>query len=263
MDVQTEELTLDQAGIYPAESLKEMIDAGVFYGRKKNKTNPKVKPYIFGNRGGVEIIDLGKTLEGLNDAIKFLKEKIKQGGMALLVGTQPAAQGILALAKEFNFPIVDNRWIGGTLTNFKIISKRIEHLKKLKIDLASGALQKYTKKERLQFEREIKRLTQLLGGLENLTRKPDVLIVVDPVIHVSAVREALKLKIPVISFINTDADPDSISHHVIGNNAAKKSIEWFLEKIGTAIREAKAEIPHQVPQGDAKQIDEKQAKPVQ
>lgn len=228
--------------LYPEEASREMIEAGVFYGRKKSKTNPKMRQYVLTNRSGIEIINLVKTGEMLEKALTFLKEKVRQGGLLLLLGTQPAAEeGILKLAKKFNLPYVTDRWAGGTFTNFKIISKRIEYFKKLRSDLSSGALEKYTKKERLMLEREMGRLRVLFEGLENLSKVPDVLVMIDPNLHTTAVREANRLKIPVIALANVDADPDVINYLVPGNDKARKSINWFLDKVEAAVEEALAE----------------------
>ena len=234
--------TEKQESVYPAEGSREMIDAGVFYGRKKSKTNPKMREFVLSNRGGIEIINLQKTGEHLEKAMGFIKEKVRNGGMPLLVGTSPAADaGIERLAKEFSLPYVMLRWVGGTLTNFKIISRRVEHLRKLRADLASGALEKYTKKERLEMEREVKRLEELMGGLEAMPREPDFLVVVDPNLHVTAVREANIRNIPVVAYANVDADPDVIDYLVPGNDKARMSVSWFLGNVEKAIREGIAE----------------------
>jgi len=230
--------TNNQAVAYSGEASGEMIEAGVFYGRKKSKTHPKMKQYVLMNRGGIEIIDLAKTAEALEKAVGFLKEKVRGGGLVLLVGTQAAAEAeIIRLAERFHLPYVTNRWAGGTMTNFKIISKRVEYFKKLRGDFASGALEKYTKKERLGLEREMRRLKELFGGLENLTKEPDVLVAIDPNLHHTAVREANRAKIPVIALGNVDADPDVIDYLVPGNDKARKSITWFLAKVEAAIAE--------------------------
>jgi small subunit ribosomal protein S2 len=228
----------EETTAYPAEASREMIDAGVFYGRKKSKTNPKMRPFVLMNRGGIEIVNLEKTAEAIEQAAAFLKEKVRQNGLVLLVGTEPAAEAsILRLAKKFGFPYVTTRWVGGAITNYKIIARRIEHLKKLRSDLASGALDRYTKKERLELEREKQRLTELMGGLENLSREPDLLILVDPNLHRTAVREARKKRISIVALANVDADPDEIDYLVPGNDKAMKSIEWFFEKIERAMDE--------------------------
>ena len=220
-----------------SEVSREMMEAGVFYGRKKSKTNPKMRQFVAANRGGIEIINLQKTEDSLAAAMGFLSEKVRQNGLLLLVGTEPAAEArLVEVAKKFNVPYVSSRWIGGTITNYKIISKRIEHLKKLREDLASGALrEKYTKKERLEMEREMKRLEELMGGLETLTREPDLVVIIDPVLHKTALHEARTKRIPVVAFANVDADPDVIDHLVPGNDKAKKSIEWFLIQVDRAI----------------------------
>ena len=231
----------EETTAYPAEASREMIDAGVFYGRKKSKTNPKMRPFILMNRGGIEIINLEKTAEAIESVAGFVKEKTRQGGLILLVGTEPAAEAsILDIANRFKLPRVTTRWVGGAITNFSIIAKRIEHLKKLRADLASGALEKYTKKERLELEREKNRLEELMGGLEDLSREPDIVIMVDPNLHKTAVREARRKRIPVVALANVDADPDEIDHLVPGNDKAKSSIEWFFGKIGKAIEEGMA-----------------------
>ena len=234
--------TEKQENVYPAEGSREMIDAGVFYGRKKSKTNPKMREFVLSNRGGIEIVNLQKTGERLEQAMGFVKEKVRNGGMPLLVGTSPAADaGIEQLAKEFSLPYVILRWVGGTLTNFKIVSRRVEHLRKLRTDLASGALERYTKKERLEMEREVKRLEELMGGLEAMSREPDLLIVIDPNLHATAVREANIRNIPVVAYANVDADPDVIDYIVPGNDKARMSVSWFLGNVETAIREGIAE----------------------
>jgi small subunit ribosomal protein S2 len=224
------------APTYPAEGSREMMDAGVFYGRMKNKTNPKMRQFILANRGGIEIVNLQKTEELLAGAEAFVKEKVKNNGLVLIVGTQPAAQStLLSVAKKFNFPYVIGRWVGGAITNFGIVAKRVEYLKKLRTDFASGALEKYTKKERLELEREMRRLEELMGGLENMNRQPDLVIIIDPILHRTAVREAIMRKIPIVALANVDADPDEIDYIVPGNDKARKSIEWFLGKMEQAI----------------------------
>ena len=253
-----ENKTTDEAvaDLYSEERFKGLIEAGVFFGRKRTKTNPRMRPYILATRNEMEIINLQKTLDGLEQAFLFLKEKARSNGTILLVGTQPqAVEGVIKLAQEFNMPFVTVRWLGGLLTNFKILSKRNDYYKKLKADLRTGGLEKYTKKERLGFEREIRRLEELFGGLENYLALPDALLVIDPNIHTTAVREAKRLKIPIVAYVNTDADPDLAEYSVIGNTKSRKSVNWFLEQIAEAVREAKALQP--VPQNDLGEIGQK------
>ncbi len=225
------------------EATKEMVEAGVFYGRKKSKTHPRMKAWVLANRGGIEIINLAKTAEDLSRALSFLKEKAKTAGLFFFVGTQPAAQdAILAIATMFKLPYVMNRWVGGTLTNFKIIAQRVEYMKRLRTGLATGMFEKYTKKERLGLERELARLTELMAGLEELPRLPDALIVIDPVMHETAIREARQLGIPVIALADTDANPESITCAVPGNAKSRKSVEWFLGKIQGVVAEARSAV---------------------
>ena len=239
-----ENLTEKQAGAYPAEGSHEMIEAGVFYGRKKSKTNPKMRQFILANRGGIEIVNLQKTAEGLKLATAFVKEKMRNGGLPLFVGTSPSADvAVRRIADAFALPYVTLRWVGGTLTNFKIISRRVEYLKKLRADLSSGALGKYTKKERLEMEREMKRLEELMGGLENMSREPDFVIIIDPNLHATAVHEAKVKRIPVVALANVDANPDVIDYLVPGNDKSKTSVSWFLENLEQAMREGIAARP--------------------
>lgn len=203
-----------------------------------------MRKYILTNRNEIEIIDLEKTAECLEKALSFIKEKIRGGGQILFVGTEPEAEeAILALAERFKVSYVTNRWAGGTLTNFKIISKRIEYFKKLVSDMAKGALDKYTKKERLGIEREINRLRNLFGGLENFEKLPDAVLIINAHVHNSAVREARRLNIPVIALTNVDTDPTKIDYLVPGNDKSKKSVQFFLNKVGEAITEGIATRP--------------------
>jgi len=228
--------------LYPEGTFKELTDAGVFLGRKKTKTHPRMRPYILTTRNEIEIISLQKTTEGVEKASAFIKEKVRNGGTIVVVGTQPqAAEAVTAFAKELDIPYVTVRWLGGLITNFKVLSKRIEYYKKLKSELGSGALvDKYTKKERLGFERELRRLEELLGGLGNYATIPDILLVIDPNPHMTAVKEAKLTGIPVVSYVNTDLDPEIVNYPIVGNTKARLSIIWFLERMKEAIKEGRA-----------------------
>jgi len=220
-----------------------MVEAGVFVGRTKMKTHPRMRPFILTTRNNVEIINLGKTLEKLDEATEFIKSKVIAKAPILFVGAQPASEeGLLKLGNEFTLPTVTVRWLGGTMTNYKVISKRLEYYKKLKADWKAGAFQqKYTKKEQLGIQRELDKLTELMSGLENMAARPEVLVVIDPVAHKAAVREARKLGIPIVAYANTDTDPDDVDYLIPGNTKARSSVNWFLEKLSEAIREGQAE----------------------
>ena len=222
-----------------AEVLKEMIRAGIIYGHKKTKTNPKVKKYILTTRNGMERIDLAKTLPLIDKAAEFLKSQIKAEKMVLLVGLQPAAQPVLeAMAEKLNLPFVKNRWIGGLLTNFKEISGRIENFKKIKAGMERGDFDKYTKKERVMINKDLARMKEMFGGLENLTRPVEAIFMVDLSLkgHMTAVREARRMKIPVAAIIDSDDNPEFVNYPIPANDHAKASIEWIvngiIEKLG-------------------------------
>lgn len=231
---------LDTQDVNP--SFQEMLDRGVLYGRTKTKTHPRMKVHIDMNRNGIEILDLNAIQASLDTAKNFVKETVARGGTVLILATQPSAhEAALETMKEFQLPGVISRWLGGTFTNFKVIAKRIEHFKKLKVDRAQGVFQKYTKKEQLLIERDIKRLEEFFGNLEGLTALPQALIVVDTNLHTTAVREAHHLKIPMVAFLNTDADPKVVEYPVFGNNKSRGAITWFFDGLRSAIREGKAE----------------------
>ncbi|MEK9186154.1 MAG: 30S ribosomal protein S2, partial [Patescibacteria group bacterium] len=186
----------------------------------------------FANRSGFELLDLSKTLEGISSAREFIKGIQEKKGFILLIGTQPAARKLVEeFAKKQSYPFVIERWLGGTLTNFQTISKRIQYLIKLKADRATGKLEKYTKKERIGFDREIARLEELMGGLEVMLKLPDAVLIVDAAVHDTAVREARKMKIPIIALLNTDNNPDVIQYPIPGNTASQSSLNWILSKL--------------------------------
>lgn len=224
------------------EQLTELIENGVLYGHKKSKTHPRMKAFIFGSRNEIEILHPEKTLESLSQAGEFIKEKIATGGLPLLVATlMPAAGVVEGLAKDFNFPYVRRRWLGGLLTNFKAINERIARYQKLAEQQKSGELGKYTKKEQHQFRKEIEKLSEIFDGLINLKRLPDFLFVVDTVSHVTAIREARKLGIPVVAIIDSDDDPAQIDYPIFASDHTRSSIVWVIEKLKEAIKGVKIE----------------------
>ncbi len=228
--------------------LEEMAKAGVLYGRKKSKTHPRMKPFIFTTRNGIEILDLSKTMQALEKAGNFLKEIAKKEGLILVVGTKPAAQELTEnFAKKFSMLFVIKRWLGGTLTNFKTISKRIQYYMNLKSDRATGKLEKYTKKERVEFDKEIERLNGFFVGLERLTRLPDVLVIINANEHITAVREAKRLKIPIVAILSTDTDPELANYPIPANDNSKTSIAWILGKLEAKVEEGARERPIALP----------------
>ena len=216
------------------EAVKEMMKVGLMYGHRKAKTNPKFRQYIYGTRNGVEIIDLSQTITALAKAAEFLKSQIKEGKLVLVVATQAAAKDAVdLLAEKFKFSRIYERWAGGLLTNFGVISKRIEYLKRIEADLQSGKLDKYTKKEKVMINREIERMKKLFGGLRDLTRLPDLLFVIDPSIkgHTTAIHEAKITKVPVMAILDSDDDPTVVEWPIPANDHSKMSIDWVINKI--------------------------------
>jgi len=220
------------------EVFKEMMKAGLMYGHKKSKTNPRFRPYIYTTRNGIEIIDLAQTLPALESAIEFMKQQIKEGKLILLVASQPAAKEAKEnLGKKFNFPYINEKWIGGLLTNFKVISQRIEYFKKIQADWEKGEFDKYTKKERIMINRNIHRMKKMFTGLENLTKLPDVIFIIDPSLkgHTTAVREARRMKIPIVAILDSDDDPDLVDFPIPANDHAKISIDWIMNRISAKL----------------------------
>lgn len=214
-----------------------MAKAGIFYGHKKTKTNPKMKPYIGGRRNEIELLDPEVVLKSLEKASEFIKEKIGQNGLVLFTGTKPAAkESVKALAEELKMPYVIFRWLGGTLTNFKAINQRSNYYQDLKSKIEKGELAKYTKKEQLEFAKEVAKMSRFFDGLQNLNRLPDALIVVDPEENETAVREARKMKIPVVALLDSNDDPTLIEYPIFANDHTKSSVDWIFGKIKEAIK---------------------------
>lgn len=209
-----------------------MLKAGMHFGRKKTVFNPKMKKYVFTVKEGICIIDLLRTQAELKTAGEYLKKIIDGNGLILFVGlTKQSVDGIKDLAETLNMPYVVDRWLGGTLTNFKIISGRLKKLETMEKEQKSGALDKYTKKERLLFERELGKMNVRFGGLRKLVRLPDAVFVSSLKESSLPIREAKITKVPVVALANTDADPETVNHIIPANDRSKKSIDLILEAL--------------------------------
>ncbi|MBI2055938.1 MAG: 30S ribosomal protein S2 [Candidatus Sungbacteria bacterium] len=223
--------------------IEQMLKAGVHLGHAKSKNNSSMGSYIFGVRNTISVIDLLKTKEKLAPALRFLKETALKGGMVLFVGTRPAARKIIPdIAEELGMPYFTERWIGGTLTNFKVISKRVEYMIELERALNSGELAKYTKWEQMQKAVELERLKRFFNGLRALKRLPDAVFVVDTTHDTTAVHEARKMKIPLVALVDTNADANKIDYPIPSNDDALSAVRYMIGRIGDAIREGKNEI---------------------
>ena len=219
--------------------IKEMYLSGLHLGYSQTSRNPKMKPYIFGLRNGVEIFDLEKTKKNIDSAKEFAKKLGQDKKVVLLVGTKKEAKDLTEkTANELGMPFVKERWIGGTLTNFKQIKGRIDHLNDLKKKRDTGELDKYTKKEKLQIERQIKKMEIYFGGLAgNLKFLPSAVLVIDSKHEKTSVNEAKQMKIPVVALLNSDCDPSGINYSVPGNDNSRASISYFLGEFAKAYKE--------------------------
>ena len=219
-------------------SLTELLKNGVHFGHQCGRWHPKMQPYIHTTRNGVHIINLEKTTEKLKEAQAFLQNIIASGGIVLLVGTKRQAREIIKkYAQQASMPYLIERWIGGTLTNFQVISRLIKKFKKLKADQKSGELQKYTKKEQFIFQREINRLEKIVGGIESLDKLPQALFIIDVKQDKSAVKEAVRMKIPVVALVDTNNNPINIDYIIPANNDATKSIELITSLVAESVKE--------------------------
>ena len=216
-------------------TMKQMLEAGVHFGHQTKRWNPKMKPYIFGARNGIYIVDLQKTVRYFKTAYQFIQETVANGDKVLFVGTKKQAQDAIkeeSLRADQYF--VNNRWLGGMLTNFTTIKASIDRLKKIEAMAADGTLEQYTKKEALQLEREREKLEKNLGGIKNMSKLPGAVFVIDPNKEAIAVQEANKLGIPVVAVVDTNCDPDNIDYIIPGNDDAIRAIRLFASRMAEA-----------------------------
>lgn len=226
--------------------IEEMMAIGMFYGRSKSRTNPKMKTFIMANRSGFEVIDLQKTIYGIDKVEKAIEEVYAKGGEVLLVGTAPTAKRkVKEIGEETGTPYVNERWLGGTLTNFETISQRVKHMKKLREQKESGAWEKYTKKEELDFKKELAKLEKLLGGIGGMKEVPQLLFIADLYQNEIASNEARHVDTEVAAILNTDGDPDKTDYIIPANDRSIQTVEYILDKVKDAIVEAKAKAAKQ------------------
>lgn len=218
-------------------SLEEMLKAGVHFGHRPSKWNPKMEPYIFTSRNNVHVIDLEKTYQKLEEAVKFIQQIKDKKEVVMFVGTKTAAKEITQkAAQESKMPYVTERWIGGTLTNFKSMSKRLEYFRDLEKKKKSGSLDKYTKKERHDFDIELEKLNRQFGGIKQITQLPDALFVVDTKQEKLAVKEAKMKDIPVVGICDSNADPTIIDYPIPANDDASSSLKLIVGTIAKALK---------------------------
>jgi small subunit ribosomal protein S2 len=221
-------------------SLRDLLQAGVHFGHQTRRWNPKMKPYIYGAKNGVHVIDLQRTARGLVDAARFATATVSHGGQILFVGTKRAARDIVQEeAQRCGMFWVNHRWLGGTLTNWVTVKKSIDKLTQYEKARDEGRFDLLTKREALELNREIEKLQQSLGGIKTLRDRPAALFVVDPKKEHIAVKEARTLRIPVMALCDTNCDPSGILHVIPGNDDAIKSIRLFTAAISDAISEGR------------------------
>ena len=222
-------------------TIKQLLEAGVHFGHQTKRWNPKMKPYIFGARNGIYIIDLQKTLKMFKDAYNFVKEVAARNEYILFVGTKKqAAEAITEEAKRCGAFYVQVRWLGGTLTNYQTIEKSIDRLRKYEELKQSDILKILPKKEALSIDREIAKLEKHLGGIKGMDRLPGAIYVVDPKKEYIAVSEAKKLGIPTVGIVDSNCDPDDIDYIIPGNDDAIRAIKLITSKIADAVQEGRA-----------------------
>jgi small subunit ribosomal protein S2 len=229
-------------------AVKDLIDAGVHFGHRASRWNPKMKPYIYGKRNLIHIIDLKETVRGLLRATKFFNRVASNNGLILFVGTKrQAAETLVEECNRAQMPYVTERWLGGTLTNFRTIRSRLERLQELEEILDGEQALSYSKKMIATLTRERKKIDRNLSGIRNMTRLPEALLIVDPHREHIAVSEAKKLGIKVVAMLDTDCDPDDVDLPIPGNDDSMRSIELVVKRLIDAIIEGKASAPPEPP----------------
>ena len=222
----------------PVVSMKELLEAGVHFGHRTRRWNPKMRPYIFTERNGIHIIDLQQTLSRLEEAYALIRDTVADGGTVLFASTKRQAQENIALeAERCGMPYVNQRWLGGTLTNFRTIRQRIDYLLSLERRQELGEFSRLLKKEALGLQRQIDKLNRKLGGLKEMRRLPSLVFIADVRREAIAVKEANKLGIPIVAMVDTNCDPDPIDYVIPANDDAIRAIKLITSKVADAVLE--------------------------
>jgi small subunit ribosomal protein S2 len=239
-----------------AITMREMLEAGVHFGHQTRFWNPKMAPYIFGHRNKIHIINLEKSLPMFQDASKFARQLAANRGTILMVGTKRQARDIVATeARRAGVPFVDQRWLGGMLTNFKTVKTSIKRLKDMKAQQEAG-LESMSKKEQLMFQREMEKLEKDIGGIQDMNSLPDAIFVIDVGFHKIAVSEAKKLGIPLIGVVDTNHSPVGIDYVIPGNDDSAKAVALYARGIADAVLEGRANAANDVVKAVSEGSDE-------
>jgi small subunit ribosomal protein S2 len=227
-------------------SMREMLEAGVHFGHQTRFWNPKMAPYIFGHRNKIHIINLEKTQPAFEEALKFVKQLSARRGTVMMVGTKRQARDTVALeAERAGVPFVNQRWLGGMLTNFKTVKGSLKKLKDMQVQVEAG-LDNLKKKEGLLFQRELAKLEKDIGGIQDMNALPDAIFVIDVGYHKIAIAEAKKLGIPVIGVVDTNHSPEGIDYVIPGNDDSSKAVALYAKAVADAILEGRANAVNEV-----------------
>jgi len=237
-------------------TMREMLEAGVHFGHQTRFWNPKMAPFIFGHRNKIHIINLEKSLPMFQDAMKYAKQLTANRGTILMVGTKRQAREIVAAeARRAGVPYVDQRWLGGMLTNFKTVKTSIKRLKDMKAQQEAG-LESMSKKEQLMFAREMEKLEKDMGGIQDMGALPDAMFVIDVGYHKIAIAEAKKLGIPIIGVVDSNHSPEGIDYVIPGNDDSSKAVALYARAVADAVLEGKANATNDVVAAAAAEGDE-------
>ena len=223
-------------------TMRQMLEAGVHFGHQTRFWNPKMAPFIFGSRNKIHIINLERTLDNFNEAGKFVRQTTANRGTVLFVGTKRQAREIIVEeARRAGMPYVDQRWLGGMLTNFKTIRTSIKRLKEMEQVIAENGIERMSKKEALTFQREVEKLTKSIGGIKDMNSLPEAIFVIDVGYHKIAVQEANKLGVPVVGVVDTNHSPDGVAHIIPGNDDSSRAVRLYARGMADAVLEGKAQ----------------------
>jgi small subunit ribosomal protein S2 len=240
-----------------AVSMREMLEAGVHFGHQTRFWNPKMAPYIFGHRNKIHIINLEKTLPAFEDALKFIRQLSARRGTVMMIGTKrQAREAVSSEAQRAGVPFVDQRWLGGMLTNFKTVKGSLKKLKDMQAQIETGGLEQLSKKEGLLFQRDLAKLEKDIGGIQDMNALPDALFVIDVGYHKIAIAEAKKLGIPVIGVVDTNHSPEGIDYVIPGNDDSSKAVAMYAKAVADAVLEGRANAVNEVVQAVAADGDE-------
>ena len=231
-------------------TMRQMLEAGVHFGHQTRYWNPKMAEYIFGQRNKIHIVNLERTLEKYDDAMKYVRQLAANRGTILFVGTKRQAREIVSEeAQRAGMPFVDHRWLGGMLTNFKTVKQSIKRLKDLEAMSTDGTFERMSKREALSLRRELEKLSQSMGGIKDMNALPDAMFVIDVGFHKIAITEAKKLGIPIVAVVDTNHSPDGIAHVIPGNDDSSRAIRLYARGVADAVLEGKATSINEIVQG--------------